>query len=659
MNKLIEIQEKNKHYHMSGFYIKETLSYLKVSGYKFPFMTMAGSSNDSLIIHRFFILELDVSLFLVSKSPDLTRFTRKIIFDLRVALRKNTFLKKLSSNREINFFDRDQLSKFNKSPLEHQTEYFNFYERMTDLLNLKGLSLPGPPGSGKTLMSLMMHAMSKNDVCIVICLNSLVKTVWEETITTEIKGKSKVWTSLDKKPFTSGNDYYILHYEYMGKIINSLGFLQGKTVSIILDESHYVNETGTDRFKNFSTICDRLDSRMILWASGTPIKALGSEVVALLSTISEDFKEEEVRKTFIKTYGSSSNRRVDILNYRLKFILPKVKKPEYTNHTTQEDDILIKLSNGDDFTLDAIREKMRSFIQHRVDFYSKHKKDFLDTYNKCLKIHEEKCTDTSELERYKRAVNKIVITKNRQLVYEEMKFCNNYEKDYIIPDLPNNLKDPFREAKSVVKYVDLKIRGEALGQVLASERIKCINELAKEFDLKHLVDNSIKKTLIFTSNVETVTIVAERAKRLGYKPAVVYGEIKADIQKTRKALEEDPKLNPLCTTYKSLSTGVPLYMANTIILLDQPYRAYIKEQTIARADRLGQDTQVFVFNIILDTGEKENISSRSMDILKWSVDQIDRLLNQDSPITVELVKSSLDDDYLERLLKRAFSYLNL
>lgn len=63
-------------------------------------------------------------------------------------------------------------------------------------------------------------------------------------------------------------------------------------------------------------------------------------------------------------------------------------------------------------------------------------------------------------------------------------------------------------------------------------------------------------------------------------------------------------------------------MANAVVLMNQPFRDFEREQAISRADRIGQDARVYVYNVLLDTNGQPNISTRAADIVQWSREQV-------------------------------------
>jgi Superfamily II DNA/RNA helicases, SNF2 family len=232
-----------------------------------------------------------------------------------------------------------------------------------------------------------------------------------------------------------------------------------------------------------------------------------------------------------------------------------------------------------------------------------------------------------------------------------------------MPLLTNDQKKEFKDAKSVVKYVDLKIRGECLGRILTKERIQCHVDMLPYIDFKAIINTIKKKTIVFTGYVKVVDAVYNQLSKEGYSPLKIYADTNSEIKTIVEKFRNDPNANPMIATFDSLSTAVPLTMANGIIFLNNPWRSYIKEQAVARAHRIGQDQPVYCFDVILDTGNVPNISSRSLDIMQWSKDQVDKIMGTNGAVEVSVeqygfvtkttadINDVLDDISYERKLE--------
>ena len=95
-----------------------------------------------------------------------------------------------------------------------------------------------------------------------------------------------------------------------------------------------------------------------------------------------------------------------------------------------------------------------------------------------------------------------------------------------------------------------------------------------------------------------------------------------------QVFKKEAKVNPLITTFKTLGEAVPLTEANRIIFLNIPFRSITYEQAYGRAYRLGQDEDVDLFKVTLDTGDQPNISTRNDDIMRWSDEMTSILLGK-------------------------------
>lgn len=120
-----------------------------------------------------------------------------------------------------------------------------------------------------------------------------------------------------------------------------------------------------------------------------------------------------------------------------------------------------------------------------------------------------------------------------------------------------------------------------------------------------------------------------------------------------KIFKENSEINPLITTFKTLSEAVPLTEANRVIFLNLPFRSGTYEQAVKRANRIGQTLDVDLFEVTLDTGEEPNISTRNEDILKWSEEQVALILGKkvDDEVNRDILKGLMAESPLEKIVK--------
>lgn len=591
-------------------------------------------------------------------------------------LRKNTWLANLD-RRPTPLLDRSRLKDLTLTPLPHQEEFFDIFDERVQKYELNGYLLGAEAGSGKTFTSLAIAHMYRASSVIVVSPNNAIDNVWRDTILTRYKTPVDPWVSNDPSPPTPGRSHYVVHYEYLSKfyqwaVDHKSSF--GPRPFVILDESHNLNEsspTHTVRTQSFIDLCQMFHDVdfMSIWQSGTPIKAMGNEVIPMMKCIDRRFTPD-VEKQFRPIFGKEAKRALDILAHRIGLVTYRVKSPVKDPVITRWD---AKLPKGDRYTLQAIGVVMRDYIEERMRYYQANQQRYIDAYFRLIdqvrdripaKALEEYLTVTKLLhERYDPAVHK-----------DEPKYANRFEEAYIIPLLNGPDKTEFRDVRSVYKYYWLKVQGEALGRILGKERARCSTELAlapsfkdktnkDEATLVELIQRSESKTVIFTNYVATVEAIAEHLKTLGFNPIVVHGGIKESVGDAVKRFERED-LDPLVTTYKSLSTAMPLVMASNSIMVDQPFRDYERNQAIHRTARLGQRFEVAIRDLYLDTGEKPNISTRSKDILDWSMQQVEKIMGRTAVSEVSLehftdnpvyhpVLESIDDEtlaYIEDVL---------
>nr|DAO40995.1 MAG TPA: Chromatin remodeling complex ATPase [Bacteriophage sp.] len=428
---------------------------------------------------------------------------------------------------------------------------------------------------------------------------------------------------------------------------------------------HNFNEINSQRTQSLIELTKKY-VHYSLWMSGTPIKALGKEVIPFLHCIDPLF-DEQCEKSFAAVFGKNSERALDILANRIGILSHTVKKEDVVSDVKlYRYQANVTLKNGDDYTLPVIRLKMKAFIEERSKFYKENMKSFEEDYKYGIELYrnsiKNKTQEIKLLDDYLSKVHEIKKGWDPYTMKDISRYCNTFERTKIIPMLPSDIKKAFRKAKSVYKYVNLTIMGECLGSILGKARTQCNVDIASNLGemkliplnygpdlglmtLDEILTNAKKKTIMFTSFVEVVTTLRSKLMAEQYRPAVVFGETNKDLPKIVESFDKEDAVNPLVATFQSLSTAVPLIMANTIIMLNIPFRDKDYVQAVARAHRKGQTEDVYVIDVLLDTGDVPNISTRSKDIATEAAQMVAKIMGVD--IDEETLMSLTGEEYSE------------
>lgn len=643
-----EVKENNGVITVSGidtgsfiYQIERTWKTTRVTSYLFNSIRYRQMSFCSFFgVEFLFILER-----MISDRKTLVNVRR--LKDVREQLFTNTWLGCLRRpvHPRVNLKRLDNLEW---ELLPFQRKFVESYDTNTQNYDLRGMLLAGTAGSGKTFTSIALAECLGAERVIIFCPKNAVERVWVDNIQKVFKTPQSYWFAYNGKPYKDER-FLIFHYESQEKAFEYVSELGRKNAVIILDESHNLTNMAALRTSRFLEFCEQSHSRDIIYASGTPIKAAALETIPLFMAIDPHFNETVVDR-FKKIYRGSANRATEILANRIDIVSFKIEKKELKLGEPLFVDLKVATPNSESFTLESIGKDMKAFVAEQFKRYNASFDADEKFFWYCLEMVKEKLCGP-QVARGERAANAesydgYLFNLNRVIkgyksgglreVTAEMMACNRYEKMVIIPNLPTKeLKERFKHVKSIVKYLGLKIQGECLGRILGGARIDATVELSQYIDYPEILSRTEKKTVIFTSFVAAVEEVAKITKRLGMKPLVVYGKTTGSLPATIKQFEVDADTNPLAATFASLSTAVPLVMADTMITLNAPFRNYIFEQAISRIHRLGATSQAVIYNASLDTGDKPNITSRNIDILKWSQSEVEKIMQVESPYKLD------------------------
>lgn len=586
----------------------------------------AWFSNTRIIkIHKFYIPELIFLLDKFNMAPNIINH-----------LQKDTWLGEpahTKTNCDINRV----FSNMNCTLYPHQEKFIREYADHKDSHKLRGYLLSFSQGLGKTITSVaLMEALGKERVVVICPKNTMVET-WKSHFERFYKKPQSIYVAGVDKEF-KGQRFCIFNYDAIDKM-NSMQGVKTANMGVIVDESHNFLRMQSSRTRKLIDLAKESDKTDMLLMSGTPIKACGIEMIPMLSILDPMF-DEEAAEIFKLSFGTSVKIATDVLNARIHCIMERVTKDVLNLPEKRRTTIKIQLPDGQKYTVREVRKGMEQYIRSRMTFHRDHMVEYRQEFDECMDyLNKSPIASTPEFKKYKVILNRLIHDRGKFNQGDaEVTWMNQYEKAVVEKQLPSPLLQKFRHSKAAIKYLHLKVRGEVLGQYLGKLRIEMTSAMLQKANLKQLIDEAQKKTIIFTSFVDTIETCEKYVRGLGYKPIVIYGKNSGEIAPLAKVFQTDMTVNPLIASLQTLSTGATLTAANRVIFLNKPWRSVDYEQASDRVHRIGQDAPVDIISLVLDTGEQGNLSTRMEDIMDASAQAFDAIVEEHKEVMDERKK---------------------
>ena len=200
----------------------------------------------------------------------------------------------------------------------------------------------------------------------------------------------------------------------------------------------------------------------------------------------------------------------------------------------------------------------------------------------------------------------------------DVKFKKEYLDKYVYPSISS--KDKERLDYLLVRFVNMwqHCIGVALGEIMHPRRKELFMRLYDDNKtvINNMIFDNIKKTVIFTPIVDVAKHIHKSLQEAGLASVLVTGQTKDKLTPILR-FKEDSNVDVLVATSQTLGTGVTLTEANLMFFFGTPWRSADFDQCCDRIYRIGQTTDVFIFNVLMDS-EKLNLSTRMENILNWS-----------------------------------------
>lgn len=488
-------------------------------------------------------------------------------------------------------------------PLSHQKDIFKDYIEKCAESGLRGVLLRGDVGSGKTSMSLMLTKALNTKHTVIIVPNNTIFSVWVKTIAFvgAYKKTPTYWTTKSKKPF-NGEEYIIANFESLHKVLDV--FERLPIYSLIIDESHNITADSNLSF-TIRELAERDKPKGIIMLSGTPIKMSFSELLPMLQILRINNSRSLSIGENVAAMSDANKLKVAQLAYKSMEI--RVKFDNGKNLRKNDITINIKIKNEHRYYVETLRQEMKDYVEQRKIEDEPKIDDYTKEWKKYIALSP---LPKSDIKMYYKCINFIRYRiGNRDSLPDDLGGLVSSIEDSI--PVKGEEAKKFRSLCSLMKWPLLKYRGEALGRVLGKRRKELSLLLLDYIDLNKLISLEKEKVLIYSNYIDVAKKVEERANK--HKGVRIYDGNAKDVN----SILHNTDFKFISTSYKSLSTGVPLIMCATTIFIEKPFRNYIMEQAMGRTDRLGQRNNITFIDFVLDTKEP-NIYNRNNDLMKMS-----------------------------------------
>lgn len=599
-----------------------------------------GDRRTTVKLHQFFALEF---LYILRQLPQTYQYNEIMKF-----IENETWVKRINEEPNLPKLDMRSVTTDINIPLKpFQIEFIRQYLYGKYKYNLNGYILAFEQGLGKTITSLaLMKSLGKTSVIIIAPKNTL-HSVWANEIKSRFNTPKDVWI-IGEKPRKA--DYYLVNYEMISRLMDLKPFLdKSKDVGIIVDECHNFRNINAKRVMDLREITKITGCTDILLMSGTPIKALGRELIPSLAILDPLF-DERAMQVFHRLVRVQNEEALLLLKHRLSAIMHRrvIKDVLDLSEKTYEN-VKISFPGVEKYTLNNVKLLVKDWVEERHKYYDTTKHLHEKNFNDAVKYLDKELGDSPDYIRWKKYIKYLKTHKfnmRDDYIKENIQWANTYERTVLEDELPTNLRKKFRDSKTVVKYLSLRILGELLGGYLNELRSEMYMNAIPHSPLYEIIEKSEKKTIVFTTFVSLVSYL-EQYIRTKYKmnPISISGTTR-NVPETIKQFKTT-NANPLIATIQSLSTGVTLVEANTVVFINPPWRSTDKLQAEHRVHRIGQDTDVYIYNFIIDTGNEPNLSTRMEEIVNWSQEMFIQIVGDESVMLNNIYR--MVNDYKKRM----------
>jgi SNF2 family DNA or RNA helicase len=556
--------------------------------------------------------------------------------------------------------DTSKLIMFNYEPKDFQLDFIKNYQSLKFEYDLDGYILSFEQGLGKTFTAIALAECLNKEAVYIVCPNS-IKENWAQEIQKYYKKyedknlwKQEVFVlNVPKYKYTKNTKFFIINQESIPDLFQYVK--PNKNSMIIIDESQYFRGLHTNRTEAMLQLKEIAACHDNLLMSGTPVKASPSELVPALRMIDPNFTPE-LAEVYSATFTSKSPNISSIVKERFRRVIyRKLKKDTIKLPEKYISELRMKIPNPDEFSMHALNKKI--LMDYHIDYLNRLKTG-LFTNNKLSVFYRSSTPARYSFIHDKDEFEKLVRTYSRANTGKTEEYLNYiFQKTEDIGwELinPRNVDEKYFWFlnKMVLPYVDNPddeyiltkkfdgiygwsiaakgATGTSIGKNIADSKNKCFKLIwdYNNQEIINMINKCKKKTVIFTALVPIADYIATDLKKKGIGTIEITGANSNRMDLVDK-FKNDSSIKVLIATTETLANGVTLTEASQMFFFGTPYRSADFDQACDRIHRIGQDSPVYIYNVLLWSHDK-NITNRIEEILNWSEEMFDSIMTEET-----------------------------
>ena len=571
----------------------------------------------SLVSPIFFALELSIlfsQLYKKYKTPAYQQIAKKIYNETWLSEADNRQPEKV----DIAYASSMLEEKYTLN--SYQIDFIKAYPVWKARLNLRGIYNAFDQGLGKTLTSLSLAMALHVDKIYVVCQNTLVPN-WYNEVLSYYGGRVKAFDCKNSKPdpdtkvFITNNESIKNIYPYIDTTCKTM---------LIIDEGHNFRNLNSTRVKDLINLRKMLNPSNILPMSGTPLKASPNELVPALLLLDPLFTPVAA-DMYNKCFNFDNYQAMEIVTSRFgKVIYRKLKSDVLTLPQKNISDMKVTIKNPTPYLMVNIRDKvMKNYDEIYPTVIASNAK-LLEEFTECVNKYSTAGILNTKwyLSRICQAADYRNSYSIEQLHELDIDRVATFLRDYVItnPKFPKKMEKQLLDWESKLIHFDRVVIGKAIGKVYPPMRNEMFINMWDENEgtFIKMINDNIKKTVIFSQFYPVIIHIMDRLEKNGIQCVTINGKINNNLRASNlREFKNNEDIRVILATSQSMGTGVTLTEASQMFFFGPPWRSPDYDQCCDRIYRIGQDTDVNIYDVILDTPTL-NLSSRMERILQWS-----------------------------------------